>query len=636
MGVEPRGSPETELAFRVIADHCRAATMLLCEGVLPSNVERGYVLRRLIRRAVRYGELLGRGEPFLHSLVPSVVEVFKEPYPELKDAAAQAAGTMKSEEEKFRETLIYGERELDALLQKTSGTLPGEQAFKLYETFGFPLELTKEICAKRDIVVDEAGFKQASEKASDVARASWKGSGEIDFHEMTGALHDIATEFTGYESLQETTTVVASKTHADKDVRKAVLILEKTPFYPEGGGQVGDQGEILSGDGKTVLARVIDTQKMGSAILHVVDMAQPRIFKNGETVVAKVDAVRRNYVAPHHTATHLLNEALRRILGAHVRQAGSYVGADKLRFDFTHPKAVDCELLEKIEEAVAAEIRQGDPVAVRVDSIDKAREYGALTLLGEDYGERPRFVLIGAQGWNNPKERYSLELCGGTHVKSTADVAVFKILKESSVAAGVRRIEALAGRAVEDFERLKAQEEEQSFSQLLSRERSLLAELHALGAKAEELPPSRRNLRELRIREKELKELIARAKSKKLAEQARAGGRIIELAGTRLCAQRLEGADAKSLRGLSDKAKEELGSGLVFLAAASAGKLSFVLAATADLASKGLDAAKLAKAFAAASGGSAGGRVDFAQGGMPDGDWEGILSRLCEELKRAR
>ena len=621
LGVEPRKSPETELAFRVIADHARAATMLMSEGVIPSNVERGYVLRRLIRRAVRYGQLLGHNEPFLHRLVPSVLEIFELAYPDLKDAVAQVGPTLKTEEEKFLETLEKGEAELRVLLEATGKVLPGAQAFQLYDTFGFPLELTREICAQKGVSVDEEGFKQAQEKASEVARASWKGSGEKSF-QLAGVAG--ATEFTGYESLEEQAQVVA--------VQDNVVVLDKTPFYPEGGGQVGDEGWIFSADGKQRLARVKDTQKQGTVILHVCEELSPLLAVNGR-VLAKVDAVRRGYVAPHHTGTHLLNESLRRILGGHVRQAGSYVGADKLRFDYTHPKALDPETLRKVESMVADEIKKGDPVQTKVDSIDKAKEYGATTLLGETYGERPRFVLIGEKGWADPKHRFSLELCGGTHCKATSDLGAFKILKEVSVAAGIRRIEAVAGKAVEDFERLRAEEEHKSAAQLRAKERELLEQVHAFGGKAQESPEAA-SLHDLRVREKELRELIGRLRSQKLAAQSEASRRIVEVGGLKLCAQRLEGADPKSLRSLSDKMKSELGSGVVFLGAPGAGKLSFVLAATSDVVGKGFDAAKVAKDFASWAGGSAGGRADFAQGGVADKDFGELVAALSERLRR--
>ncbi len=626
LGVDRKKSAETELAYRVIADHCRAATMLMAEGVTPSNVERGYVLRRLIRRAVRYGQLLGHAQPFLYRLVPSVVEIFEKAYPDLKDAAAQVQSTLKTEEEKFFETLEKGEVELQAMLEKHGKTLSGEQAFMLYETFGFPLELTREICAQKNVVVDEDGFKKASEKAVAVARASWKGSGEKSL--MGSMVVGEATEFTGYQSLEEKAVVVAHSTFEGNHV----VVLDKTPFYPEGGGQVGDEGVLLRSDVKTVLGTVVDTQKQGTAIVHIVKLNQGCSIEAGDKVIAKVDAVRRGYIAPHHTATHLLNEALRRILGSHIHQAGSYVGADKLRFDFTNPKGIDPETLKKIEAMVNDEIARHDTVATKVEPIEKVKEYGAVTLLGENYGDKPRFVLIGPKGWADHKDRYSLELCGGTHVSNTAEISAFRILKESSVAAGVRRIEAVAGKAVEDFDRFKAQEGAQTAAALRERERELLSVVTSLGGKADE-SPSGASESDLRVREKELKELISRLRADRLVSQAGRDRTEKQVNGLKLCAQKLEGADPKSLRNLSDKLKAELGSGLVFLATPTGGKLSFVLNASADLAAKGVDAAKIAKGLAASLGGSAGGRADFAQGGVADGDWSGIVEALASLIK---
>ena len=629
LNAEPRRSPQTEQALRIIADHSRAVVMLMAEGVIPSNVERGYVLRRLIRRAVRYGQLLGHARPFAHRLIPAVLEIYAQAYPELKDGSSQVASTLKGEEEKFLETLVTGEAELGKLLAKHPKTLPGERAFWLYETFGFPLELTKEIAAQRGVFVDEESFKTASEKASGIARAAWKGSGERVAKARFSKLGNIQVLFTGYESLEEKAQVVARSFNGNK----GVLVLDKTPCYPEGGGQVGDEGLIMTADGRELLARVTDTQKEGTLILHMVDLIQPNKIEPGGTVLVKVDLTRRSCVVPHHTATHLLNEALRRILGAHVRQAGSYVGPDKLRFDFTNPKAIDPEQLNRIEAMVNEEIKKGEPVIPRVNSIDKVKEFGAVTLLGEDYGQRPRFVLIGAQGWENPKERFSLELCGGTHVRNTTEIGSFKVIKEASVAAGVRRIEALAGQAVADYDRVKNQEREQTAVQLRGRQKSLLEELHALGGKAN---PSASSADEaaLRLREKELKEMIARLKAKKLAS-CQSGRKIIEVGGIRLYAQRFEDADAKQLRPLADKIKAEIGLGLVFLAACpTKGKLSFILAATPDLASKGLSVEKIAKAFAAGAGGSAGGRANFAQGAVADADWDKIIFALCAALEK--
>jgi alanyl-tRNA synthetase len=616
LNADPNRSPETTLAFRVISDHARAATMLMAEGVIPSNVERGYVLRRLIRRAVRYGQLLGCSEPFLHKLVPSVLGIFQDTYPDIAGAKEQVISGLKMEEERFLETLSAGERELKALLEKNSGTLPGEQAFKLHETFGFPLELTREICGQRGLKVDEAGFQKAKEHAAEVARASWKGSGEKDF--LTEGHADEATKDLSHECLQAPAAVLG---HIMKGEHGS-LTLTQTPFYAESGGQVGDTGLILSADGKTVLAEVIDTQKHHNTIIHVLKSASPDI-KPGLEVIAQVDAQRRSRIMPHHSAAHLLNTALRQVLGAHVRQAGSYVDDKRLRFDFTHPKAMSAQELARVEEIVNSEIRRGHRVATRQMPPDEAKAHGAITLLGEDYGRLPRAVIMGPGGWDEPKDKFSLELCGGTHVANTAEIGAFKIVKESSVAAGIRRIEAIAGAVVAEHIAQRAAAHKAELVRLAARQDELLTQVRGLGGKAE---PAAHEETVLRAKIKELENVLDGLRSKKLAASC-AGRQVVEIKGLKLCAQRLEGADPKSLRGISDKIKSELGSGAVFLAAPHAGKLSFVLTATPDLAGK-FDAGALAKKFSAACGGSAGGRADFAQGGLPDSDWAKLVADL--------
>jgi alanyl-tRNA synthetase len=611
LDVDPKRDAAAERAFRVIADHSRAATMLMSEGVIPSNVDRGYVLRRLIRRALRYGQLLGVNKPFLHELIPATVQIFKEGYPELGAAAKQVAGTLKAEEEKFLETLERGEFELGKLLGQASRELPGEKAFWLYETFGFPLELTQEVCLQKGITVDEAGFKKASEKAADIARASWRGSGEKALSAPSGTP---ATKFLGYDSLESPARITVSG--------NVFVILDQTPFYPEGGGQVGDTGWLLSKDGK-VVAEIIDTQKANGIYFHILAPNTPP--PSGE-VLARVDAARRARIRPHHTGTHLMNEALKRVLGGHVRQAGSYVGPDKLRFDFTHPKALTPEEIAKIEKIVNDEIAAQHPVAAKEMPVAKVQEFGATTLLGEDYGANPRFLLIGAKGWQDPKDRFSLELCGGTHCANTAEIGAFKIVRESSAAAGVRRIEALTGLALTEYMAERETERRKSIESLAAKEKALLSEL------GEGVPSADRSEPALKASIKNLENHLRNKKAGQLAAQAEAGSKTLEVKGLKLAAQRLDGADPKSLRGLSDKLKSELGSGLVFLATAAGGKLSFVLAATPDLAAKGVDAGKIAKAFAGANGGSAGGRADFAQGGVADADWDKVVSGLTAAI----
>ncbi len=604
LGADPE-KPEHALGLRVIADHARAATMLISEGILPSNAERGYVLRRLVRRAVRYGQLRGFDRPFLHLLIPIIVAGD----PELRSAAEQVAAVMKMEESKFLETLHAGEAELSKQLEKSGRSLAGPDAFHLYETFGFPLELTQEICAAQGVAVDEIGFKAASEKAAGIARASWKGSGEKNLTAVV--MTAPKTEFTGYDNLETKAVVVASAT--------GMAALDRTPFYAEGGGQVADTGDIISADGRTALARVIDTQKQNGIFVHILEDGV--VLAPGTKVIARVDSERRARIKPHHTATHLLNEALKRVLGGTIRQAGSYVGPDKLRFDFTSPKALTPEELKKIEIIVNDEIKAAHPVSPQCHPVSKVQEFGATTLLGEDYGAEPRFLLIGHKGWTAPKERFSLELCGGIHVDNTAEILAFRIIKESSASSGVRRIEALAGKAVEEY--VVAQNASKLLSERVKNEKAeAVAEtIRALGGKAEATAG-------LKVLEHQLGQI----KASRLAVSAEAGKRIIEVKGIKIVLQSLQGADPKSLRGLADKMKAEVVSGLVFLAAQGEGKLSFVLAATPDMAAKGVDAAKIAKAFAAAHDGSAGGRKDFAQGGAVNEDWDKAVESLASLL----
>ncbi len=609
IGADPK-DPKHALGFRVIADHARAATMLMSEGIIPSNVERGYVLRRLVRRAARYGQLMGFDRPFLHMLVPQAIEIFAPGYPELRAASKQVEAVMRTEEAKFLETLHAGEGELKKALEKSGKTLSGEAAFRLYETFGFPLEMTKEIAGQNGVSVDEAGFKTASEKAVETARASWKGSGEKNLTALVSTAPK--TDFVGYTSNETKATVVASAV--------GMAAFDKTSFYAEGGGQVGDTGDIVSADGRTVLARVLDTQKQNDIFVHLLEGSTT--LPVGTEVILRVDSERRARIKPHHTATHLMNEALKRVLGGSIRQAGSYVGPDKLRFDFTHSKAITPDELKKIESIVNDEIKAAHPVAPQVHPVSRVAEFGATTLLGEDYGSDPRFLLIGPKAWQDPKDRFSLELCGGTHVDNTSEILAFKIVKESSASSGVRRIEAIAGKAVEEYAASQHALKLEAEKHASEKASALVAEIVKLGGKADASEGA-----------KALENKLGQLKSAKLAAQADAGKQTLEIGGVKLVLQRLDGADPKSLRGLSDKIKGEVGSGLVFLAAPGEGKLSFVLAATADLAGKGVDAAKIAKAFAAQNGGSAGGRADFAQGGAADKEWDAVVASLTAAIK---
>ncbi len=620
-----RETPRTETSFRVIADHLRGSVFLLSEGIIPSNIERGYVLRRLIRRASRYGKLLGAQKPFLHELVEAALSIFNGVYPEVEKSRDLIQMTLKSEEEKFLETLAVGESTLVGILSKQSGkTLRGEDAFRLYETFGFPLELTREICAEKGFQVDEAGFQNAFEKSVEVARSSWKGSGE---NHIEIPHFDHPTQFLGYEEL----TCEAKIVNVDFRGNRGFVVLNQTPFYPEGGGQAGDQGEFLDDKGD-ILAHVIDTQKQGSTIVHILDSADATSFQKGRSLIARVNQKRRALIAPHHTATHLLNAALRTILGTHVRQAGSYVGPDKLRFDFTHPSALTREQIEKIESIVNAEIKKSDPVSPKEDSIDKVQELGATILIGENYGDKPRFLLIGPKGWQNPRDRFSLELCGGTHVSNTSEIKTFKIIKESSAASGVRRIEAVAGLAAETWEKEKKEEEKTLIEDLKSRQEKLLEEIIALGGKAPNGKGLSQDISSLRIQGKELHRILDHLKTKKLAAGIDSNIQVISVKDISLHLQKLDDAEPKMLREIVDRAKAQAKAGIIFIACPSNGKISFVLSLNPDIIARGLDASKIAKNLVSSLSGSAGGRPDFAQGGIASTDWDKITHTLISLL----
>ncbi len=620
-----RQSSLTETSFRVIADHLRGSVFLLSEGIIPSNIERGYVLRRLIRRAARYGKMLGAQDPFLHELVGSCLSIYSGVYPEIEKSRDLIQMTLKSEEEKFLETLAVGEAELAGLLSRQSGkTLNGREAFRLYETFGFPLELTREICAEKGFQVDEVEFNNAFEKSVEIARSSWKGSGE---NRIEIPHFDHPTQFLGYEEIECTTRIA----NADFRGKRGFVVLEQTPFYPEGGGQVGDQGEILSEQGE-ILGRVIDTQKQGATIIHVLESEEIRPFQKDRTVIARVDKKRRALTSPHHTATHLLNAALRTVLGSHVRQAGSYVGPDKLRFDFTHPSALGREQIEKIESLVNDEIKKSDPVIPRENSIDKVKELGAVTLVGENYGDKPRFLLIGPKGWDNPQDRFSLELCGGTHVSNTSEIKTFKIIKESSAASGVRRIEAVAGDAAKIWKKEKEKEEGTLLKDLKSRQEKLLEEIISLGGKTPSNISFNQDVHALRVQEKELDKILNDLKTKKMYSDADAGNKVVLVKGISVHLQKLNGAEPKMLREIADMAKTQAKAGIIFIACPANGKLSFVLSLNSDVIARGLDASKIAKSLASSLSGSAGGRPDFAQGGVSEKDWEEVTRVLISLL----
>ncbi|WP_374279907.1 alanine--tRNA ligase [Novosphingobium sp.] len=606
-GVKAEG--ETQASHRVIADHLRSTSFLLADGVLPSNEGRGYVLRRIMRRAMRHAHLLGAKDPLMHRLVPALVAEMGAAYPELGRAQPLIEETLLREEVQFRRTLANGLKLLDEATEGLGegSSLPGEIAFKLYDTYGFPYDLTEDALRARGIAVDKDGFDAAMAQQKAAARAAWKGSGEaadsevwFDIAERVGA-----TEFTGYTANTGEAQVVAL-VQGGKEVDSAgageavTVIVNQTPFYGESGGQSGDAGTITGADGLTLA--VSDTAKpLGRLHAHNAQV-QAGTIKVGDVVKLDIDVVRRDAIRANHSATHLLHAALRSRLGAHVTQKGSLVAADRLRFDFSHPAALSAEDIAAIEAEVNAEVRANDPVVTRLMSPDDAIEAGAMALFGEKYGDEVRVLSMGrsAAGRN-----YSVELCGGTHVRALGDIGVFRIVSESAVSSGVRRIEALTGEGARQW--LTARED------TLKGVASLLKTTpDDVSARVAALVEERRKL------EREL------AEAKKALALGGGGGAAAqaadeEVGGVKFSGQVLDGLDPKELRGLLDQAKQRMGSGVAAIVAVNDGKASIAAAVTEDMIGR-VSAVDLVRAGVEALGGKGGGgRPDMAQGGGPDG-----------------
>jgi alanyl-tRNA synthetase len=596
-------------SHRVIADHLRSTSFLIADGVLPSNEGRGYVLRRIMRRGMRHAHLIGSKEPLLYRLVPVLVAEMGAAYPELKRAEALIAETLKLEETRFRETLARGIKLLDEATAdlKAGDKLSGETAFKLYDTYGFPLDLTQDALKSRGIAVDTAGFEAAMARQKAEARKAWTGSGEAADDALWFSLLDELgkTEFLGYDTEEAEGTVVAlikdgrrvMKAIAGETIR---VLTNQTPFYAESGGQVGDVGLLLS---PRVEGKIVDTEKkLGALHVHVVELGKGELLP-GDAVDLKVDGERRRATRANHSATHLLHAALKRVLGPHVAQKGSLVAPDRLRFDFSHPKALTAEELEAVEAQVNAVIRQNSDVSTRLMPTDKAIEAGAEALFGEKYGEEVRVLTMGEDlAADKP---YSVELCGGTHVRRLGDIGLFTILSESAVASGVRRIEALTSEGARRY--LTGQAE-------LAREAAA-----ALKTSAAELPARVAQLAEERRKlERELGE-AKRALALAGPAQGTAESDVKTVAGIKTVLRLVEGVGAKDLKSLADEAKAKLGSGVVAFAAVADGKASLVVGVTDDLKAR-ISAVDLVRLGAEALGGKGGGgRPDMAQAGGPDG-----------------
>ena len=596
-------------SHRVIADHLRSTSFLIADGVLPSNEGRGYVLRRIMRRAMRHAHLIGAKDPLMFRLVPALVAEMGAAYPELNRAQALITETLKLEEIRFRETLVRGLKLLDEATGtfKSGDKLAGETAFKLYDTYGFPLDLTEDALRARGIGVDTDGFTAAMQKQKAEARKAWAGSGEAADDKIWFELRDElgATEFLGYDAEEAEGNIVAmlkdgARMKSAKTGDTVLLLTNQTPFYAESGGQVGDQGAIFSGKGAQ--GAVTDTEKKNGLHVHVVRVTGGE-FHLGDAVELRVDGERRRATRANHSATHLLHAALKRVLGPHVSQKGSLVAPDRLRFDFAHPKAVTQDELDRVENQVNAVVRQNSDVSTRLMPTDQAIEAGAEALFGEKYGDEVRVLTMGSD--LDGDKTYSVELCGGTHVRRLGDIGIFAILGESAVAAGVRRIEALTSEGARRW--LSDQAE-------LAREAAA-----ALKTSPAELPARALALSEDRRRLE--RELADAKKALALAGPSRGetGDAAKEIAGVKTVLRVVEGVNAKDLKGLADDAKMKIGSGVVAFAAVAEGRASLVVGVTDDL-TKRISAVDLVKLGAEALGGKGGGgRPDMAQAGGPDG-----------------
>ncbi|HIE4006117.1 TPA: alanine--tRNA ligase [Stenotrophomonas maltophilia] len=583
-------------SLRVIADHIRACSFLIVDGVLPSNEGRGYVLRRIIRRALRHGWMLGVRQPFFSKLVPTLVEQMGEAYPELPAAVDTVTRALQAEEERFAETLDAGMKIFEDVAGKASnGVIPGVDAFRLYDTYGFPLDLTQDIARERDLTVDITGFDAAMEQQRETARAAGKFGGGVTLPaELVATLSP--TVFLGYDRLQADGLSVLALLKDGRPVQSAdagdsvIVITNQTPFYAESGGQVGDTG-VLTGNG--VRLAVEDTQKFAGQFHGHVGTLSEGGLKVGDVLSGQVDGERRGATILNHSATHLLHAALREVLGTHVQQKGSLVAPDRLRFDFSHFQPISAEELAVIERKVNQQVRANNAAEVHTMAMQEALDFGAMALFGEKYGEHVRVLKMGD---------YSTELCGGTHVNRTGDIGLFKITSEGGVSAGVRRIEAVTGQGALDY---------------VDAEEARLAEAaDLLGGSAADVVEK---IRALGQRQKQLERELDAVKAKVAAgATADLSGQAVEVAGVKVLAARLEGFDAKALRDAMDRLKQQLGDAVIVLAGAQDGKAALVAGVNGSAMGK-VKAGELLSHIAGQIGGKGGGRPDLAQGGGEDG-----------------
>lgn len=606
------GEGDDDVSIRVITDHIRSTTMMVSDGILPSNEGRGYVLRRLLRRAARHGRLLGIEGPFLHDVAKVVIRESGEAYPELAEKEEYICKVIKTEEDRFAATIDQGIAILNAMIAELKlekkDVLPGDMAFKLHDTYGFPLDLTREIAEEAGLTVDEQGFRAEMEEQKNKARMAIKNK-EISAWGQdlaAGIEEDLSTEFVGYESYSSESKILyiildGEQVDSAQKGEEVTIILDRTPFYAESGGQVADTGVIAGKDGKV---RVNDCNKTGEGLYLHSGIVEEGIIEKGTPVTATIDVERRLAIARNHTVTHLLHKALRNVLGDHVTQAGSLVEPDRLRFDFRHFSAMTKEEIKQVEEEVNARILDDLEVLVREMPVDEAKRIGAIALFGEKYGDIVRVVQAG---------EYSTELCGGTHLKSTAQAGLFKIVSEGGVAAGVRRIEALTGKGALVYYDEVEEKLENIASVLKTTPQESLRRVETISA-------------ELKAALKEIEQLKAKLASSSFDE-------VLENAedvdGVRIVTGRFDQLDMEALRNTCESLRSKAGTGVVVLASALGGKVSFVAMATKDAVARGIHCGNIVKEAAKAAGGGGGGRPDMAQAGGKD------VSKIDEALRLA-
>ncbi|MCX8129133.1 MAG: alanine--tRNA ligase [Clostridia bacterium] len=611
-GVEYKKSEKTDVSIRVITDHIRSTTMMVSDGVIPSNEGRGYVLRRLLRRAARHGKLLGIKKPFLFDVAMVVINESKEAYPELAEKAEYIQKVIKIEEERFEVTVDQGLNILNDFIRDTKAkdenTMPGNMVFKLHDTYGFPLDLTREIAEENGLNIDETGFRNEMQKQREAAREALKNKGNAAWGEsvLSKIDKDIKTEFVGYGSY-ECEAGISAIIKSDELVEnvqegdEVIVILDRTAFYGESGGQVGDTGYIESKEG---VIRVIDCKKTPDGKFLHTGVVEKGLIEKGSTVKAKIDVKRRMAIARNHTATHLLQKALRNVLGDHVTQAGSLVEPDRLRFDFTHFSSISADDLKKIEHEINDKIMDNITVEVKEMAIDEARKLGATALFGEKYGDVVRLVKMGD---------YSLELCGGTHLSSTAQAGLIKILGESGVAAGVRRIEALTGSSAIEYLNEKEKMLNDIAAALKSNPQESIKKIDVLNA-------------EIKSAEKEIEKLRNKLVSGSLEDVL---AKASEVKGIKVVTARFDQLDMEALRNTGDMLKNKLGTGVIVLATGYGDKVNFVVTATKDAVEKGAHSGNIIREIAKVAGGGGGGRPEMAQAGGKD------LSKIDEALNTA-